>query len=71
MKEKDRKATNLPSSGDTESESVLDNLFLIPFKNKDDSSGSPYESYVSALWKLRDQVSPLPLCADNSSKENL
>uniref|UniRef100_A0A5B7CBU3 Protein SMG9-like n=1 Tax=Davidia involucrata TaxID=16924 RepID=A0A5B7CBU3_DAVIN len=31
-------------------------LFLIPFKNKDDSPRTQYESYISLLWKLRDQV---------------
>lgn len=71
-KEKGRKASNPPSK-DNQSELMLDNLFLIPVKNKDDSSGSPHESYDSALWKLRDQVSPSSVClyADNSSKENL
>ncbi|KAL0317869.1 UNVERIFIED_CONTAM: hypothetical protein Sangu_2201200 [Sesamum angustifolium] len=31
-------------------------LFLVPSKGKDGSSRPQYESYVSALWKLRDQV---------------
>ncbi|XP_022774759.1 protein SMG9-like isoform X2 [Durio zibethinus] len=31
-------------------------LFVIPCKNKDDSPGAQCESYVSSLWKLRDQV---------------
>ncbi|KAL0299810.1 UNVERIFIED_CONTAM: hypothetical protein Sradi_6640800 [Sesamum radiatum] len=31
-------------------------LFLVPAKGKDGSSRPQYESYVSALWKLRDQV---------------
>ncbi|XP_020548855.1 protein SMG9-like isoform X2 [Sesamum indicum] len=31
-------------------------LFLVPSKGKDGSSRPRYESYVSALWKLRDQV---------------
>ncbi|KAL8049261.1 hypothetical protein ABFS82_06G010000 [Erythranthe guttata] len=31
-------------------------LFLIPSQGKDDSSKPQYESYASALWKLRDQV---------------
>ncbi|OWM75751.1 hypothetical protein CDL15_Pgr021916 [Punica granatum] len=57
MRVKGSKAANLPRGEDIKSESTLANLFLIPLKNKDDSSGSPYESYVSALWKLRDQVS--------------
>lgn len=32
-------------------------LFLIPYKSKDDFPRAELESYVSALWKLRDQVS--------------
>ncbi|KAJ8771305.1 hypothetical protein K2173_026482 [Erythroxylum novogranatense] len=32
------------------------NLFLIPYNNNDNSPRSQYESYISALWKLRDQV---------------
>ncbi|PSS32926.1 hypothetical protein CEY00_Acc03222 [Actinidia chinensis var. chinensis] len=32
------------------------NLFLIPFKSKDDYPRGQSESYVSMLWKLRDQV---------------
>jgi len=31
-------------------------LFLVPSKNKDDSPRAQYESYISMLWKLRDQV---------------
>lgn len=31
-------------------------LFLVPCKSKDDSPMAQYESYISALWKLRDQV---------------
>ncbi|KAI8565243.1 hypothetical protein RHMOL_Rhmol03G0244000 [Rhododendron molle] len=31
-------------------------LFLIPYKSKDDFPRAELESYVSALWKLRDQV---------------
>ncbi|KAL0304551.1 UNVERIFIED_CONTAM: hypothetical protein Sradi_6323200 [Sesamum radiatum] len=31
-------------------------LFLVPAKGKDGASRPQYESYVSALWKLRDQV---------------
>ena len=38
-------------------------LFLVPAKGKDGSSRPLYESYASALWKVRDQVSSpsLPL----------
>ncbi|XP_050225988.1 uncharacterized protein LOC126675392 [Mercurialis annua] len=32
------------------------NLFLIPDKNSDDLSKAQRESYISAIWKLRDQV---------------
>ncbi|KAK6259150.1 hypothetical protein SCA6_013624, partial [Theobroma cacao] len=32
------------------------NLFVIPYKDKDDSPSAQCESYVSSLWKLRDQV---------------
>ncbi|KAK8686939.1 hypothetical protein V6N13_085773 [Hibiscus sabdariffa] len=31
-------------------------LFAIPYKNKDESPRAQCESYVSSLWKLRDQV---------------
>ncbi|KAM3364114.1 nonsense-mediated mRNA decay factor SMG9 [Capsicum galapagoense] len=31
-------------------------LFLIPSRNKDDSLKPQYESHISALWNLRDQV---------------
>lgn len=31
-------------------------LFLIPYKCKDDFPRAEHESYISALWKLRDQV---------------
>ncbi|KAK4777061.1 hypothetical protein SAY86_005749 [Trapa natans] len=51
---KGRVATKLPSK-DNQSEMILDNLFFIPVK-KDDSARSSYESYFSAIWKLRDQV---------------
>lgn len=36
-------------------------LFLVPSKNRDDSQRQQYESYISVLWKIRDQVS-LSLC---------
>ncbi|XP_057970723.1 uncharacterized protein LOC131159666 [Malania oleifera] len=41
---------------DNDSQSTPLNLFVIPFKNKDDSASVQYESYNSMLWKLRDQV---------------
>ncbi|XVE83373.1 hypothetical protein DITRI_Ditri16bG0083900 [Diplodiscus trichospermus] len=34
----------------------LPNLFVIPYKNKDDYPRAQCESYISSLWKLRDQV---------------
>lgn len=38
-------------------DSLLLDLFLIPYKSKDDFPRAEHESYISALWKLRDQVS--------------
>lgn len=32
------------------------NLFTIPFKKKEENPRAQHESYISALWKLRDQV---------------
>ncbi|XP_052198743.1 uncharacterized protein LOC127805914 isoform X7 [Diospyros lotus] len=37
-------------------DSNLLNLFLLPFKSRDDSLSPQHESYSSMLWKLRDQV---------------
>ncbi|XP_027155904.1 protein SMG9-like [Coffea eugenioides] len=31
-------------------------LFLVPSKNRDDSPWAQYESYISVIWKLRDEV---------------
>jgi protein SMG9 len=36
------------------------NLFTIPFKKKDETPRAQHESYISALWKLRDQVTLSP-----------
>jgi protein SMG9 len=36
------------------------NLFTIPFKKKDENPRAQHESYISALWKLRDQVTLSP-----------
>ncbi|GAU18925.1 hypothetical protein TSUD_229150 [Trifolium subterraneum] len=32
------------------------NLFTIPFKKKEENPRAQHESYISALWKLRDQI---------------
>lgn len=37
-------------------ESALPELFLIPSGSRDDSPKPQYESYICALWRLRDQV---------------
>lgn len=37
-------------------DTALLNLSVIPYKNKDDTSRAQCESYISSLWKLRDQV---------------
>ncbi|CAK9172466.1 unnamed protein product [Ilex paraguariensis] len=39
-----------------DTDSPLLNLYLIPSKNPDESSRAQYASYISMLWKLRDQV---------------
>ncbi|KAK2972853.1 hypothetical protein RJ640_028381 [Escallonia rubra] len=46
---------SLTSQG-ADRDSALLKLFLIPFKERDDSPRAQYESYESMLWKLRDQV---------------
>ncbi|KAB2011207.1 hypothetical protein ERO13_D09G004200v2 [Gossypium hirsutum] len=48
----DQPAMTQINAKDTE---LLD-LLMIPYKNKDDSPEAQCESYVSSLWKLRDQV---------------
>lgn len=52
----DQPAMTQINAKDTE---LLD-LLMIPYKNKDDSPEAQCESYVSSLWKLRDQVSFYP-----------
>ncbi|GLT46537.1 hypothetical protein SLA2020_202830 [Shorea laevis] len=42
-------------------DTTLMNLFVIPSKIKDDPPRDECESYVTALWKLRDQVLSLLL----------
>lgn len=59
MREKCRNATKEPVEPSTQSSDTLSTvpkLFVIPSKNRDDSPNAQYESYSSALWKLRDQV---------------
>lgn len=46
-------SSNVHSAG---RESEFLKLFLIPSRNKDDSVKPQYESHISALWNLRDQV---------------
>jgi len=41
--------------------SNLIKLYAIPLKKKDENPRAQHESYVSALWKLRDQVLSLSL----------
>lgn len=41
---------------DTDMDSNPLKLFAIPFKKKEDNPRVQHESYISALWKLRDQV---------------
>ncbi|KAL2518489.1 Uncharacterized protein Adt_14736 [Abeliophyllum distichum] len=45
-------------ASDTQNDDLDSNLklFLIPSKGRDDSSRPQYESYISMLWKVRDQV---------------
>lgn len=45
-----------PSTQNNDLDSALPKLFLIPSKSRDDSPKPLYESYISALWRLRDQV---------------
>ncbi|XP_031248584.1 protein SMG9-like [Pistacia vera] len=45
-----------PSTQCSVTDSTVPKLFLIPSKNKDDSPCALSESYVSTLWKLRNQV---------------
>lgn len=46
-----------PSTQYSVTDSTVPKLFLIPSKNKDDSPCALSESYISTLWKLRNQVS--------------
>ncbi|KAG6752075.1 hypothetical protein POTOM_044293 [Populus tomentosa] len=55
--EKEQISYSVPSnSHDNDPDSKSINLFVIPLKDKDDSLKAQYKSYISALWKLRDQV---------------
>lgn len=54
---KEQISYSVPSnSHDNDPDSKSINLFVIPLKDKDDSLKAQYKSYISALWKLRDQV---------------
>lgn len=59
MRLKSRDASKEAHSSDTQIDDIDSNLklFLIPSKGRDDSSRPQYESYISMLWKVRDQVS--------------
>ncbi|OMO56096.1 hypothetical protein COLO4_35796 [Corchorus olitorius] len=51
------KATDLSSMAQSNAKDpAMLNFFAIPYKNKDDLPRDECESYVSSLWKLRDQV---------------
>ncbi|CAA2999311.1 Hypothetical predicted protein [Olea europaea subsp. europaea] len=58
MRLKSRDASKEAHSSDTQIDDIDSNLklFLIPSKGRDDSSRPQYESYISMLWKVRDQV---------------
>ncbi|GAY48836.1 hypothetical protein CUMW_114730 [Citrus unshiu] len=45
-----------PGTQSSDALSTVPKLFLIPSKSRDDSPNAQYESYSSALWKLRDEV---------------
>lgn len=51
------------STQNNDLDSALPKLFLIPSKSRDDSPTPQYESYICALWRLRDQV----LCMSSPS----
>ncbi|CAK7340310.1 unnamed protein product [Dovyalis caffra] len=54
---KEQLFSSMPSnSHNNDSDSKSINLFVIPSKDKDNSLRVQYKSYISALWKLRDQV---------------
>lgn len=46
----------LPSNQSKDFNSAQPDLFLIPVKTKDDYPRAQHESYISLLWKVRDQV---------------
>lgn len=58
MRLKCRDASKEAHSSDTQNDDLDANLklFIIPSKGRDDSSRPQYESYLSMLWKVRDQV---------------
>ncbi|KAL3524529.1 hypothetical protein ACH5RR_017363 [Cinchona calisaya] len=44
------------SAQNDDTDSATLKLFLVPTKDRDDSPRPQYESYISVLWKIRDQV---------------
>lgn len=53
---RERSPSVVPSTWSQNPSSGVQNLFVIPIKNKDDSPRDQCESYSSMLWRLRDQV---------------
>ncbi|CAH9070165.1 unnamed protein product [Cuscuta europaea] len=56
MKSKDTNISLHANSQSSNVDSQLLKVFLLPSKQKDNALKAQYESYVTALWKLRDQV---------------
>ncbi|CAH9123354.1 unnamed protein product [Cuscuta epithymum] len=56
MKSKDTNISLHVNSQSSNMDSQLLKVFLLPSKHKDNALKAQYESYASALWKLRDQV---------------
>lgn len=52
---------------DSPMDSNVPSLFAIPFKKKDENPRAQHGSYISALWKLRDQVSLHCSCTQMNS----
>lgn len=52
---KENSITTINSQNDGTDSAAL-RLFLVPSKNRDDSPRPQYESYITGIWKLRDEV---------------